>query len=95
MKKAILQITLDVPAANRAMAGEIYARYKAPFLSGVGGAESKELLLRDDDVQVLHTFDSRASVEAYLGSGLFGQDIVSELRPLLQADPEIRIYERQ
>jgi hypothetical protein len=46
-------------------------------------------------VQVLHSFDSRSSAQRYLTSALFGRDIVSELRPLLSADPEIRIYERQ
>ena len=67
----------------------------APFLDSVRGAESKELLIRDEDVQVLHGFDSRAAAESYLGSTLFANDVVSELKPLLQADPEIRIYERQ
>jgi hypothetical protein len=46
-------------------------------------------------VQVLHSFDSRASAESYLTSDLFANDIVCELKPLLKAAPEIRIYERQ
>ena len=53
------------------------------------------LLLREEDVQVLHGFDSRASAESYLKSSLFGDDVVRELKPHLSADPEIRIYERQ
>jgi hypothetical protein len=43
----------------------------------------------------LISFDSRASAERYLASKLFGADVVSELKPYLMADPEIRIYERQ
>jgi len=43
---------------RRAAAAEVYQRYKAPFLTGIPGAQSKELLVRDDDVQVLHGFDS-------------------------------------
>jgi len=46
-------------------------------------------------VQVIHSFDSRAAAESYLRSPLFGNDVVTELKPLLMADPDIRIYERQ
>ena len=95
MKKAVLEITLKVSGANRPKAGAVYAKYKPPFLDTIPGAESKELLLRDEDVQVLHGFDSRASAESYLTSSLFGNDIVCELKPLLSGAPEIRIYERQ
>ena len=95
MNKAILEITMKVSDANRPKAGAIYAKYKPPFLATVPGAESKDLLVRAEDVQVIHSFDSRAHAEKYLASALFGVDVVSELQPLLAADPEIRIYERQ
>ena len=95
MKKAVLEITMKVSGANRPKAGAVYAKYKPPFLATVPGAESKELLLRDEDVQVIHGFDSRASAESYLKSELFGKDVVEALTPYLAADPEIRIYERQ
>lgn len=95
MKKAILEITMKVSGADRPKAGAVYAKYKPPFLATVPGAESKELLLRDEDVQVLHGFDSRAAAEKYLASKLFADDVVAELKPLLRADPEIRVYERQ
>jgi hypothetical protein len=95
MKKAFLEITMKVPAKDRVKAGEVYAKYKQPFLATIPGAESKELLLREEDVQVLHGFDSRASAESYLTSALFGNDVVRELKPYLSADPEIRIYDRQ
>jgi len=95
MNKAYLEITLKVSAADRARAGAVYAKYKAPFLATVPGAESKDLLVRDEDVQVLHTFASRAAAESYLASRLFGDDVVRELKPCLAAQPEIRIYERQ
>lgn len=61
-----------------------------PFLTKVPGAKSKELLIRDDDVQVLHGF-TRKQTEAYL-SDLFTKDVVVGLKPLLKADPEVRIY---
>jgi hypothetical protein len=95
MKKAVLEITMQVSGADRPKAGAVYAKYKPPFLATVPGAESKDLLLRDEDVQVLHGFDSRAAAESYLESKLFGNDVVGELKPYLIADPEIRIYERQ
>ena len=95
MKKAYLEITMKVSGADRAKAGAVYAKYKTPFLETIPGAESKDLLLRDEDVQVLHTFESRASAERYLASRLFGNDVVGELKPYLAADPEIQIYELQ
>ncbi len=95
MNKAYLEITMKVAAQDRPNAGAVYAKYKDPFLKTIAGAESKELLLRAEDVQVLHGFDSRTSAESYLSSALFGNDVVRELKPYLAADPEVRIYERQ
>ncbi len=94
MNKAVLEITMKVSGSDRAKAGAVYAKYKPPFLATVSGAESKDLLLREEDVQVLHGFDSRNSAERYLKSKLFEIDVVTELKPLLMAAPEIRIYER-
>lgn len=68
-------------------------KYKEPFLNKVSGAESKSLLVRDEDVQVLHGFSSMEAAESYLKSDLFNKDVVSALTPLLDAAPEIRIYE--
>jgi hypothetical protein len=69
-----LQISLKVRADRRPAAAEIYTRYKTPFLANVAGARSKELLVRDDDVQVLHGFDSKANAEAYLKNPLFERE---------------------
>lgn len=88
-----LQITLNVAMANRAAAAEIYSRYKVPFLNTIPGAKSKELLIREEDVQVLHGFDSLQHANEYLKSSLFTDDIVSELQPLLVTAPDIRIYQ--
>ena len=68
MSKAILEITMKVSDANRPRAGAVYAKYKPPFLATVPGAESKDLLVREEDVQVIHSFDSRDSAEKYLSS---------------------------
>jgi hypothetical protein len=88
-----LQITLKIAAANRAAAAGVYQEYKAPFLNTIAGAKSKELLVRDDDVQVLHGFDNEANARAYLQSDLFSSDVVGALKPLLAADPDVRIYQ--
>ena len=95
MINAYLEITMKVSNVDRAKAGAVYSKYKPPFLATIPGAESKELLLREEDVQVLHGFNSRASAESYLTSKLFGNDVVRELKPYLSADPEVRVYERQ
>ena len=91
-EKAYLEITLKVDPQDRAAAGADYAKFKQPFLTKVAGAKSKELLIRDDDVQVLHGFATRKQAEAYLSSDLFTKDVVVGLKPLLKADPEVRIY---
>ncbi len=94
MKKtgAFLEITLKVDEKNRPSAAEVYMKYKEPFLNQINGAVSKELILRNDDVQVLHGFESEAQANAYLGTELFSKDVVGELGPLLAAEPEVRIY---
>ncbi|MGH7597337.1 MAG: hypothetical protein ACREOI_13370 [bacterium] len=93
MTKAFLEITLKIAPENRAQAGGVYTKYRQPFLSNTPGAESKDLLVRAEDVQVLHGFDSKANAENYLGSTLFQKDVAAALKPYLLADPEIRIYE--
>lgn len=90
---AYLEITLKINDAERPTAAGVYGKYKQPFLDTITGATSKELLIRTEDVQVLHGFDTAANAEAYLSSALFTNDVVGELSPLLQADPEVRIYE--
>lgn len=93
MTKAYLQITLYVKNENRAAGAGVYAKYKEPFLKTIAGAKSKELLIRGDDVQVLHGFDSVEHANAYLKTELFEKDVVRELSPLFDKAPEIRIYE--
>ena len=88
-----LQITLKIAAANRSAAAGIYQKYKAPFLDTIAGAKSKELLVRDEDVQVLHGFDTIENANAYLQSELFTADVVGGLKPLLDAAPDVRIYQ--
>jgi hypothetical protein len=86
-----LQITLRIAAENRAAAGAVFQQFKAPFLSTIAGARSKQLLARDEDVQVLHSFETEQQAKDYLNSEMFNQDVVVGLQPLLRANPEVRI----
>ncbi|OFI39510.1 hypothetical protein BIU82_00040 [Arthrobacter sp. SW1] len=90
---AYLEITLKIDGDDRPAAAGVYQKYKQPFLDTVAGATSKELLVRDEDVQVLHGFATVQDAESYLSSELFTKDVVTGLSPLLKADPEVRIYE--
>ena len=92
MTGAYLQITLKITSENRPSAAKVYHDYREPFLQGIPGARSKELLLREDDVQVLHGFDTVEHAAGYLKSPLFNNDVVAALAPLLAAEPEVRIY---
>jgi hypothetical protein len=90
---ALLEITLKIADENRAAAAGVYTKYRQAFLDRVPGAKSKQLLVRSEDVQVLHGFASVPDAEAYLSSSLFTTDVVGELAPLLADGPEVRIYE--
>lgn len=90
---AYLQITLKVSPSNREAAGGVFHKYRQPFLDTVPGAKSKKLLMRDDDVQVLHGFETPAQADAYLESALFKNDVVGGLGPLLDAAPDVRVYQ--
>jgi hypothetical protein len=92
MTKAYLQITCKINEVDKANAAGVYTKYKAPFLDSITGATSKELLIREDDVQVLHGFQSAADAKAYLSSELFTNDVVIALKPYLQDNPDVRIY---
>jgi hypothetical protein len=92
MKGAYLQITLKIANENRPAAAKVYQDYREAFLNGIPGAKSKELLLREEDVQVLHGFDTVEHAADYLKSSLFQNDVVAALAPILAAEPEVRIY---
>lgn len=92
MKKAYLEITMYVNNSNRPAAAAVFNKYKKPFLDSIKGATSKDLLIRDEDVQVLHGFKSVEEASAYLKTELFNNDVVKELSPLFDKAPEIKIY---
>lgn len=89
---AYLQITLDINATDRGKAANVFLKYKETFLSRITGATSKDLLIRAEDVQVLHGFESEADAKAYLTTDLFEKDVVRELKPFLQSGPNVEIY---
>ncbi|MBB5182544.1 hypothetical protein [Catenisphaera adipataccumulans] len=91
--KAYLQITMKIDEENRPAAAKVYNDYRGPFLETIPGALTKDLLIRDEDVQVLHGFDSVEHAKAYLSSDLFKNDVFVGLKPTWSADPEVKIYE--
>lgn len=90
--KAYLEITMKIDGANRPAAAKIYGDYRQPFLDTIEGALTKNLLVRDEDVQVLHGFDSVEHAQAYLSSPLFKDDVFVGLKPLWSAEPDVKIY---
>ena len=94
MKKvnAYLQITMKIKESERPSAAKVYSDYRQPFLDTIEGALTKALLVRDEDVQVLHGFDNKEHAAAYLESDMFKNDVAKGLSPYFQADPEIRIF---
>ena len=90
--KAYLEITMKIADDNRPAAAKVYTDYRQPFLDTIEGALTKDLLIRDEDVQVLHGFDSAEHANAYLYSELFQNDVFTGLKPLWDEDPCVRIY---
>ncbi len=90
--KAYLEITMVIDEASRPAAAKVYSDYRGPFLEHIEGALTKDLLIRDEDVQVLHGFDSVEHAQAYLKSQLFNDDVATGLKPTWSADPKIAIY---
>ncbi len=90
--KACLEITMKIDSANRPAAAKVYTDYRGPFLKEIEGVLTKDLLIREDDVQVLHGFDSVEHTAAYLESDMFKNDVFVGLKPLWSANPEVRIY---
>lgn len=89
---AYLEITMKISEENRPAAAKVYTDYRGPFLEQIEGALTKDLLVRDEDVQVLHGFDSVEHARAYLETPLFKNDVFVGLKPTWDADPEVRIY---
>ena len=90
---AYLEITMKIAEKNRSAAAQIYEKYRVPFLNTIAGALTKEWLIREEDVQVLHGFDFLEHAAAYLNSQLFQNDVFVELQPLWETEPEVKIYQ--
>ncbi len=90
---AYLEITLKIDSKNRSAAADVFNKYREPFLNEINGAQAKHLLIRDEDVQVHHEFENTDQAQAYLKSDFFNDDVVGELKPLLAAEPDVRIYD--
>ena len=89
---AYLEITMKISEANRPAAAKVYNDYRQPFLDTIKGALTKDLLVRDEDVQVLHGFDNVENAKAYLDSQMFKDDVFVGLKPTWSADTEVKIY---
>ena len=73
----------------------MYKKYKAPFLSDIPGAKLKKLLIRNEDVQVVHGFDTVENAKGYLSSRLFNSDVVVALKPYLEGNPDVASTKRR
>ena len=89
---AYLEITMKIDEVNRPAAAGVYNEYRQPFFDTIKGALTKELLVREEDVQVLHGFDSLENAKAYLSSEMFKNDVFVGLKPTWSAEPDVKIY---
>ena len=91
--KAYLEITMVIKPENRPAAAKVYNDYRQPFLDNIEGALTKELLIRDEDVQVIHGFDIMEHAKAYLETDMFKTDVFVGLKLTWVADSDVRFYE--
>ena len=91
--KAFLEITMNIKEENRPAVAKVYTAYKQSFLSEINGAVTKDLLIRPEDVQVLHGFTSTEAANEYLKSEMFQNDVFVGLKDLWTTEPEVKIYE--
>ena len=91
--KAFLEITMNINEENRAAAAKVYTAFKQSFLSEINGAVTKDLLIRQEDVQVLHGFTNVEAAAEYFKSEMFQNDVFVGLKDLWTTDPDVRIYE--
>lgn len=89
---AYLEITMKINNEERPAAAKVYSDYRQPFLDTIEGAMTKELLIHDKDVQVLHGFDSAEHAQAYLSSDMFQNDVFVGLKSLWTEEPDVKIY---
>lgn len=90
--KAYLEISMVINNENRPAAAKVFYDYKEPFLNSIEGALTKDLLIRDEDIQVLHGFDCVENAKAYLVSELFKNDVATGLSPFWEGEPSVKIY---
>lgn len=90
--KAYLEIIMKINPENREATAKVYNDYRQPFLDNIKGALTKELLIRDEDVQVIHGFDSMENAKAYLETEMFENDVAKGLQPTWADEPDIRFY---
>lgn len=88
---ADLEIRLGLDPQDRA-ADAVNQKFEVPFLQEIAGAKSKELRVRHGDARVLRRFPGKQLTETYLESAYFIEGVATALEPLLQAEPEFRIY---
>ncbi|WP_342759329.1 hypothetical protein [Kineothrix sedimenti] len=50
------------------------------------------LLIREEDVQVLHDFDSMKNTLTYLSSSMLQDNVFLRLKPLWNGEPDVKIY---
>ena len=68
--KAYLEITMKIDNDKRPAAAKVYTDYRTPFLKEIKGALTKDLLIREEDVQVLHGFDCAENAALQSGQKL-------------------------
>lgn len=92
MAKAYLQITLKINTADKGAVSGVYNKFRTLFLEQIQGAISIELLIGDEYIQLLHSFDTAEEAQDFLSTELYNNDVLVAVKPFIVNTPEVRIY---
>jgi hypothetical protein len=90
--RGFVQVTLAIPESRREEAiTRIFLPARQRFLDRSPGAVSMDLLVREEDVQLLHGFDTFENSRVYLDSGFF-RDLIGQLGETAEKEPVTALY---
>lgn len=92
MEKAYLSVNMKIDSGKLPEVTRVYTSYWEQFLKTIHGARTKDLVIRNEDVQILHSFNSVEDAVGFLSSEMFQKAVFIDLQPYWNDELNVRIY---
>ena len=92
MEKAYLSVNMKIDSSRLPEVTKVYTNYWEKFLRTIHGARTKDLVIRNEDVQILHSFNSVEDAVGFLSSEMFQRAVFIDLQPYWNDELNVRIY---